>query len=178
MGRLVVVGGVADSKRGVIAVVSAFATASNDTAIGRSGQSRAIDARIDGRAILIPIEDPLLGIAGQIGVPPTTVALRPRAHALRARAAINHQIGVVERQWIGRHRPRVNALLVSAGRGVVPLGFGGQATAIPSAERERLVPGGAREWLVLVGARRVGPRRFARPELTGPRGDEVRLRRR
>jgi hypothetical protein len=61
-------------------------------------------------------------------------------------------------QWCNSRRPRVRALEITAGRGVVPFGLCRQESAVPRAKRYRLVPCNAvhREILIIPGC--IGPR--------------------
>src|SRR5438046_2913484 len=76
--------------------------------------------------------------------------LAARAPAVEAPVAGEGLVG-------GLAPPRVEAILAAAGRGVLPLGLGRQAPAVPGAEREGLEPADAVEPERLVGARGVRP---------------------
>ena len=106
-------------------------------------EARAVVARVPQR--IEEIHVPLSDVAGHVGLTELAIAFgRDRADLVHVAAAGLHAVVAVVKVRVAavrrRAAPRINALLRTARRGVVPFGFAWQTTAVPNAEGLRLVP--------------------------------------
>src|SRR5690606_13718467 len=115
----------------------------------RVRRARAVDAAVD-VVVERAVEQPLRHRARQVFLAEEASAARVRAdgqhvggRALRALDAEGAAVGGVEAARRGLVAPGVAPAERAAGGGVVPLGVGGQARAVPGAEGGGLEPGDA-----------------------------------